>query len=389
MDLKKIGSNTWTDLGKPTESNNALKSFLQDVHDTKILSDTRFSSKATKSAPMFDVMAATAPLTSANPVTTAASTLPQLKKSGTVGDINNMPTATSPSRKTAKKLVPNPMRKPPPGVSYAIQERPANRAEIEALDRELEERVKAVLYRETTDLHAVESGDLYQPHKDAMLLIRDSMLEDFGVSLDVLMQEQWLDKLIKCECLRTVCDHVATVLNDMLSVSSGELGSVLRKLRFTYKQSFDQMHTSARQLHFFYVETRQELESCRKELAAVRVTLSNKDAEMHRVIDREVSLVRSDFESQRAMDQDTIAQTEHQMEQMSDTLKSLNGIFKAMQADGSAARTADLVSRAQKLEASNADLLAKLAAFEDTKIQLALAEAQVTCAPPIYPPLTH
>ena len=316
MDLKKIGSNTWTDLGKPTESNNALKSFLQDVHDTKILSDTRFASKATKSAPMFfDVMAATAPSTSANPATTSAPTFPQLKKSGTAGDINNnIPTASSPNRKTAKKLVPNPMRKPPPGVSYAIQERPANRAEIEALDRELEERVKVVLYRETTDLHAVESGDLYQPHKDAMLLIRDSMLEDFGVSLEVLMQEQWLDKLIKCECLRTVCDHVATVLNDMLSVSSGELGSVLRKLRFTYKQSFDQMHMSARQLHYFYVDTKQQLESCRKELASVRVTLSSKEAEMQRGIEREVSLVRSDFESQRAMDQDTIAQTEHQVD---------------------------------------------------------------------------
>ena len=160
MDLKKIGSNTWTDLGKPTESNNALKSFLQDVHDTKILSDTRFASKATKSAPMFDVMAATAPSTSANPVTASAPTLPQLRKTGTTGDLNNnIPTASSPSRKTAKKLVPNPMRKPPPGVSYAIQERPANRAEIEALDRELEERVKVVLYRETTDLHAVESGN--------------------------------------------------------------------------------------------------------------------------------------------------------------------------------------------------------------------------------------
>ena len=115
---------------------------------------------------------------------------------------------------------------------------------------------------------------------------------------------------------------------------------------------------------------------------------------MQRVIEQEVSLVRSDFESQRAMDQDTIAQTEHQMEQMSDTLKSLNGIFKAMQADGSAARTADLVSRAQKLEASNADLLAKLTAFEDTKVQLAMAEAQVTlllhtvivhCSPPLLP----
>ena len=138
----------------------------------------------------------------------------------------------------------------------------------------------AVLIEEQSLTHppsiTTHLGDLYQPHKDAMLLIRDSMLEDFGLSLEVLMQEQWLDKLIKCECLRTVCDHVANVLNDMLSVSSGELGSVLRKLRFTYKQSFDQMHMSARQLHYFYVDTKQELESCRKELASVRVKLSNK-----------------------------------------------------------------------------------------------------------------
>jgi hypothetical protein len=56
--------------------------------------------------------------------------------------------------------------------------------------------------------------------------------EGFGVTLSQLDDSPWLDKLIKCECLRDVCDHVATVLNDMLSVTSSELGSVLRKLRY-------------------------------------------------------------------------------------------------------------------------------------------------------------
>ena len=116
--------------------------------------------------------------------------------------------------------------------------------EIDSLDRELEDRVKAVLFREITDLNALDTGDLYQPHKDAMLLIRDHMLENFDVTLQELPSEPWLDRLIKCECLKDVCDHVASVLNDMLSVTSSELGSVLRKLRYTYKQSFEQIKSN-------------------------------------------------------------------------------------------------------------------------------------------------
>lgn len=366
MDLSKLGSNLWSDTGRGGDTASVVQGFLQDVQDTKALSDQRV--RASRSTPQFVGGTALVAPTMTTGMAASMPTLPQLKKTAD--------TTGSPARKT-KRAPMNPMRKPPPGVSYAVMERPANRAEIEALDRELEERIKVVLYRETTELHAVESGDLYQPHKDAIILIRDSMLDDFGVGLNGLAQEQWLDKLIKCECLRTVCDHVASVLNDMLSVSSSELGSVLRKLRFTYKQAFDQMHVSARQLHYFYVDTRRELEGCRKELAAVRQQLSAKDDEMHRNIDREVSLVRSDFMAQREADQDTVAQTEHQMAQMAETLRSLNGIFKAMQADGSAARTADLVNRAQKLEKENVELAAKCGALDETRAQLAAAEAQV------------
>ena len=193
-------------------------------------------------------------------------------------------------------------------ILYSIQERPANRVEIDSLDRELEDRVKAVLYKEMTDLNALDSNDLYQPHKDAMLLIRDHMLEDFDVTLHELPSEPWLDRLIKCECLKDVCDHVASVLNDMLSVTSSELGSVLRKLRYTYKQSFDQMNISTRQLFTGYMDSRGELIRCLEELTEVKAQLASKEEDMMKIVGQEVNKVTTNFERQKAIDQETITQ---------------------------------------------------------------------------------
>ena len=195
--------------------------------------------------------------------------------------------------------------------SLSIQERPANRVEIESLDRELEDRVKAVLFREMTDLNALDSGDLYQPHKDSMLLIRDHMLEDFNVPLHELAREPWLDRLIKCECLKDVCDHVASVLNDMLSVTSSELGSVLRKLRYTYKQSFEQINISTRQLFGGYMDSREELDRCCQELSEVKAELDRKEEDMMKIVSLEVSKVTTAFEKQMTIDQETIVQVAH------------------------------------------------------------------------------
>eukprot|EP00596_Hydrurales_sp_CCMP1899_P001403 CAMPEP_0119048524 /NCGR_PEP_ID=MMETSP1177-20130426/59373_1 /TAXON_ID=2985 /ORGANISM="Ochromonas sp, Strain CCMP1899" /LENGTH=101 /DNA_ID=CAMNT_0007024525 /DNA_START=15 /DNA_END=317 /DNA_ORIENTATION=+ len=65
------------------------------------------------------------------------------------------------------------------------------------------------------------------------------------------------------------------------------------------------------------------------------------------------------------------------MEQMSETLRSLNGIFKAMQSDGSAARTSDLLSMCQRLERENKELTAKCISLDQTKLNLASSEAMV------------
>ena len=190
----------------------------------------------------------------------------------------------------------------------SVTERPANRVEIDSLDRELEDRVKSVLFCEIADLNALDTGDLYQPHKDAILLIRDHMLQDFNVTLQELPHEQWLDRLIKCESLRDVCDHVASVLNDMLSVTSSELGSVLRKLRYTYKQSFEQMNVSTRQLFGGYMDSREALDRCVDELSAAKNELAQKEEGTLRLVAQELLKVTTVYENQQALDKETISQ---------------------------------------------------------------------------------
>ena len=190
----------------------------------------------------------------------------------------------------------------------SVTERPANRVEIDSLDRELEDRVKSVLFCEITDLNALDTGDLYQPHKDAILLIRDHMLQDFNVTLQELPHEQWLDRLIKCESLKDVCDHVASVLNDMLSVTSSELGSVLRKLRYTYKQSLEQMNVSTRQLFGGYMDSRRALDQCVDELSAAKNELARKEEGTLRLLEQELLKVTTAYESQQALDKETISQ---------------------------------------------------------------------------------
>jgi hypothetical protein len=249
MDFTKLGSNNWSEPGKladtSTSATKSVASFINDINQNTIatsMSDLLYASK-------------TKGKLGGNPLIQTNSKIISFSRSppalfptvrGNSGGLETMDSSPMKANQgqnqrygetnlsTQKKKAPssNPLRKPPPGISYSIQERPANRVEIDTLDRELEDRVKAVLFREMTDLDALETGELYQPHKDAMLFIRDHMLEGFGVTLSQLDKEPWLDKLIKCECLRDVCDHVASVLNDMLSVTSSELGSVLRKLRY-------------------------------------------------------------------------------------------------------------------------------------------------------------
>jgi hypothetical protein len=178
--------------------------------------------------------------------------------------------------------------------------------EIDHLDSELDERVKAVLHGEMTNLEALDSGDLHQPHKDALLIIRDRMLGTFNVTLDCLFQEQWLERLIKCECLQEVCDRVASVLNDMLSVTSCELGNVLRKLRHTYRQSFEQMNMSIIHLYEGYIDAKGDFNRCSDELAAAKIELAGKAEGVAEIVGREIQTMTAVYEKQKTKDQETI-----------------------------------------------------------------------------------
>lgn len=65
------------------------------------------------------------------------------------------------------------------------------------------------------------------------------------------------------------------------------------------------------------------------------------------------------------------------MEQMSETLKYLNGIFRTMQNDGSTLKTTDLQTALSRLEKENRELKATNREFDAIKMQLAQTQQQL------------
>lgn len=142
-------------------------------------------------------------------------------------------------------------RSPSRGMSSSNVERPASRAEIFSLEKELEDKVRMVLdsatfIRRNNDDFGTEFS--YQPHKENVINTRDKMLEGLGATPLDIEEEPWLDSYLKCECLKVVCDEVSSQFSDIVGVSSTELGNVSRKLRLTYKQSFEQLAESWKSL---------------------------------------------------------------------------------------------------------------------------------------------
>jgi hypothetical protein len=142
-------------------------------------------------------------------------------------------------------------RSPSRGMPTSNNERPASRAEIFSLEKELEDKVRMVLdsatfLRRTNEEFGAEFA--YQPHRENVINTRDKMLGDLGATTLDIEEEPWLDSYLKCECLKVVCDEVSSQFSDIIGVSSTELGNVSRKLRLTYKQCFEQLAESWKSL---------------------------------------------------------------------------------------------------------------------------------------------
>jgi chromosome segregation ATPase len=163
----------------------------------------------------------------------------------------------------------------------------------------------------------------------------------------------------------------------MLSVTSTELGVVLRKLRATYKQSFEQINISWKELRTSYLYKSKALVESNEIIDKLKIELNHKENQIRDEFDEEIVRLNVEFVAEKNRDKDILKQTELKMEQMSDTLKYLNGIFKAMQSDASTTKTADLLAKSHRLEKENKELLEKNTALEMVKTNLLNSEKTI------------
>lgn len=281
----------------------------------------------------------------------------------TTNDVNKKTLRSTKKGKTNNKSL--------PGGSYSITERPPNREEIKALEYELEERVRNVLYPEEAMLEAVYNNNMFQPHKDATSIMRKRVLKDINILEDEVNDtEPWLDRLVKCECLHITCDTVTKKLIDMIAVSSTELGNVLRKLRYTQSQTFDEVKNSWQTLRDAYLNSQKDLNINCATLNSLKFDLDEKEDAVKLRVEHEVNLVKAEYEKILQRDREILNQSELKVEQLSDTLTSLNGIFKAMQTGSNNIKTADIMSKCQRLEKENNELSDRCMKLENASSEL-------------------
>lgn len=397
MDISNVGSNVWIQPGAsaPVDSVNA---FLEDTNKNKLansIGDLLQLTRSRHSRQFVDGPAqsrgnllSTSVSTSAlKPITSVGETRehspmkgisPDRLGTGYSGTGGGNTTGNGSRRAVPRRLSSNPSRNPPPGASYTIQERPPSKLEIDALEVELSERLRTISDLAKAELQAVETGQMYQPHKDALILARDRILKEFEMNEECFHREHaWMDKLVKCESLKHVCEGVASQLVDMVSVTSTGLGNVLRKLKYTYKQSFEQMKDSWIELHDSYIDNTDELREKTIQLESVRADLNNLEEEMRQKVEAKIEQLTNEFENEKQRDKEQLIATEFQVEQMTETLKSLNGIFKTMQADGSAINASDLAFKCERLEKELEVLSSQCMTLDKVKNELTAADAKL------------
>lgn len=278
-----------------------------------------------------------------------------------------------------KSLTVKPPTSPSRQPGTPLLERPASRMEITALERELEDKVRLILDTSAKPRTHDTFGEefVFQPTKENMQMTKERMLTDFGASIYDIEKEPWLESYIRCECLKSMCDEVSSKFSDMLGVNSNELGNVARKLRLTYKQSFEQMALSWKALRKEFLHNGDELQGLKSQVKKLQHELAHKEDEISKRFDNELIRLNGEFNAERDRDKEKLLQAEFKMDQMADTLKYLNGIFRTMQGDGSSMKNADLQSLCARLDKENRDLKKQNADFDVVRAQLANAQVKI------------
>lgn len=112
-------------------------------------------------------------------------------------------------------------------------------------------------------------------------------------------------------------------------------------------------------------------------IESLQYSLTHKEAEISHRFDNEIARITREFNTEKDRDHEKVVAAELKVDQMSDTLKYLNGIFRTMQIDGPALKTADLQAANARLEKENKELRQQNAEFENMKSTLITALQKV------------
>ena len=127
-----------------------------------------------------------------------------------------------------------------------MRERPPSKQEIGLLAEGLVTEARTiVMMDDLTDVQALEERTAYHPQATEFKIAEETLVRQFGNShLPEVQSAKWLRDLVKSNALWNLCEEKSSQIADMVSVTSGDLGAALRKLRGVYRQTHDQIMLS-------------------------------------------------------------------------------------------------------------------------------------------------
>ena len=245
-------------------------------------------------------------------------------------------------------------------------EKPASRAEIAALEAELQTKlglIDGLLPRTSSAAHPMPDG-LREPLRESLLLQRSRLLRRLGVEESSLEGDEGLQLRAQAETTLDVCDDTVGRLCAMTSVASAELGVVMRRVRRAYSRGFEEMRRSWEAVREVQQSQERELLQLRARLSGYEDDLQEREGAVRRKMELKLAEVQRQFQLEQDRDAQKLRDAEYQILQTSESLRALNGIFRTMQQDESALKAADLQLRCSRLEGEVAVLAAQAAELD-------------------------
>eukprot|EP01029_Cantina_marsupialis_P000588 TRINITY_DN10421_c0_g1_i1.p1 TRINITY_DN10421_c0_g1~~TRINITY_DN10421_c0_g1_i1.p1 ORF type:complete len:1469 (+),score=337.82 TRINITY_DN10421_c0_g1_i1:120-4526(+) len=250
-------------------------------------------------------------------------------------------------------------------------ERPAGRNDILKLDHKVDLMMRRA-ERITQDASVITGAELHfeqdlmniRPQIDEMLGPHPNHLRSRRENLAVTFyQQKWTDLFL-------------AELEEMLSVSCLEQGRLLHKLRGCgarlFGQVADTLYDMASDLTKAW-EKQEEDQTSMNKLADEQALLASKLQKGH---DENIAKLQTHHEKEMNALKEEVQSAQQETAKMSETLRTLNGIFKQMRSDTNAVRQADLRDTCTKLEQELSERNAELSHLRPLPRQLHTARQE-------------